>query len=248
MKDRLPQVPREFQSSQIQTQNPSIPSIRDRLTSLQLEHAKLASRYVAGAEPLSKNEEEIAELTALLTAEQPTLLGNVTSQVNPVSLSFTEGIEQDSIKIQGLRAKNAALHQPLSDIESRLKDLNLGEDQLHGIQREIELTEQSYNAYAKDLEEARISQQMDLRRIANVSVLTTPSSTYAPVYPRKLLIMELAFPLGLLLGLVLALSVEYMDDTVRSSEDLDDVDGLPCLGSFRISLDSKDYEGTPARG
>jgi uncharacterized protein involved in exopolysaccharide biosynthesis len=244
---RLTQVPPELQSSKIQTQNPSIQSIRDRLTSLQLEHAKLASRYVAHAGPLAKNEEEIAELNALLSGEQPTLLGNVTSQPNPVRLNFTEGIEQDEVRIQGLHAKSTALLGPLGKIEQRLKNLNVGEDQLHDIQREIELSEQSYNSYAKDLEESRISQQMDSRRIANVSLISAPASSYQPVYPRKLLIMEVALPLGFFFGLAFAGLIEYMDDTVRCSKDLDELNDLPCLGSFRISVDSKDYETTSAQ-
>ena len=246
MSERLTQVPAELQSAKVQTQNPSIQSIRDRLTTLQLEHAKLASRYQPHAGPLAKNEEEIAELTALLAGEQPTLLGNVTSQPNPVRLNFTEGIEQDDVKIQGLRAKSTALLEPLGEIERRLRDLNVGEDQLHGIQRQIELTEQSYNSYAKNLEEARVSQQLDLRRIANISVLSPAASSYEPVYPRKLLIMGVAIPFGLLLGLALALLVEYMDDTIRSSRDLDEIDGVASLGTFRISLDSKDYEKAAA--
>jgi polysaccharide biosynthesis protein PslE len=247
MTDRLVQLPAELQSSKIQTQNPSIQSIRDRLTSLQLEHAKLASRYIAHTGPLAKNEDEIAELNALLSGEQPTLLGNVTSQPNPVRLNFTEALEQDEVRIQGLHAKSNALLGPLGEIEQRLKNLNVGEDQLHDIQREIELAEQSYNSYAKDLEDSRSSRQMDLRRIANVSVISAPASSYQPVYPRKLLIMEVALPLGLLLGLAFAGLIEYMDDTVRSSKDLDELDGLPCLGSFRISVDPKDHETVAAQ-
>ncbi|MGB8472934.1 MAG: GumC family protein [Candidatus Acidiferrum sp.] len=242
MKTRLLAVPAELKSSEVQTQNPSIQSIKDRITTLQLEHAKLASRYIPNAGPLVKNEEEIAELKALLQKEEPTLLGNVTSELNPVRLNFDEGIEQNEIKIQGLEAKSKELLQPLGQIKRRLKDLNVGEDQLHNIDLQIGLAEQSYKAYAKDLEESRISQQLDIRRIANVSVLSAPSSSFEPVYPRKLLIMGLAIPFGLLLGLALGLVAEYMDDTIRSSRDLEDLDGLPCLGSFRISVDSKDLQ------
>lgn len=242
MSARLTKVPAELQSSKVQTQNPSIQSIRDRITSLQLEHAKLASRYLPHTGPLVKNEEEIAELTALLTSEQPTLLGHVTSEPNPVRLSFSEGVEQDEIKIQGLEAKDIALLEPLGKIERRLKDLNVGEDQLHAIERQIELAEQSYNSYAKDLEESRISQQLDSRRIANVSVLSRPASSFEPVYPRKLLIMGVAMPFGLLLGLALGLVTEYMDDTIRSSRDFDALDGLHCLGSFQITVDSKNLQ------
>jgi len=155
-------------------------------------------------------------------------------------LNFDQGIEQNEVKIQGLEAKNQALLQPMTELERRLKELNQGEDQLHRIEQHIELAEQSYNSYAKSLEESRISQQMDAQRIANISVLSPPSSSFEPVYPRKLLIMGIALPFGLLLGLALGLWMEYMDDTIHSSKDLDDLDGLPCLGSFRITLDSKD--------
>jgi uncharacterized protein involved in exopolysaccharide biosynthesis len=240
MKERLKEVPAELQSSEVQTQNPSIQSIRDRLTSLQLEHAKLASRYLRGSEPLKKNEEEIAELTGLLAHQQPTLLGNVTSEANPVRLGFLQAIEQDEIKIQGLEAKNSALGKPFAEIESRLRTINSGEDELHTLERQIEIAEKSYTAYAQDLEDSRVSQQLDSRRIANISVLSAPSSSYEPVYPRKLLIMGIAVPFGLLFGIAIALGTEYMDDTIRTSRDLSDLNGLPCLGSFPLYGDAKE--------
>jgi len=235
MRSRLDSLAEDVRSSDIATANPSIPAIRERLTELQLERAKLASRYLPGSQVIRKVEEEIADLERRLSELEPTILGSVTSVVNPLKQHFREQIEQIDVQVAGLEARSARQRQQAATLSRILEALNPAEDELEALERERKRAEQSYLTYAGRREEARISEELDLRRVANVSVLSPPARPIEPVYPRKLLLIGLTLPLGLLLGIALALALEYMKDAVESERDLESIEGVRYLGTFRIT-------------
>lgn len=235
MRSRLSNLSQEVPSSQVQAQNPAIQAIKERLAALEVERAKLASRYFPDAGPLQKTEEEIADLNRMLSGETPTLLGSVVTQANPVRRSFEDGIEEADVKIAGLKAKDAELQIPERTIEERLQALNQGEDALEALDREYKLAEENYVTYTRRSEEARINDELDERRVANVVVLSEPTVHREPSYPPKLLIMAIALPLGLVLGFVLALFLEYFDDTIHSDRDLTELERLNYLGTIETS-------------
>jgi uncharacterized protein involved in exopolysaccharide biosynthesis len=244
MRSRLAGLSQQVPSSQVQAQNPAIQAIKERLAALEVERAKLASRYLPDAGPLEKTEEEIADLNRMLNSESPTLLGSVVTQANPVRRSFEDSIEEADVKIEGLRAKNTEMRNPEQTIEARLQALNQGEDVLATLDREYKIAEENYLTYARRSEEARINDELDARRVANVVVLSEPTLHREPAYPPKLLITGIALPVGLVLGFALSLLLEYFDDTVHSRRDLIDVEGLNYLGALGARPSSLETQTT----
>jgi uncharacterized protein involved in exopolysaccharide biosynthesis len=234
MQARLKALPDELRSAQVVTPNPAMQSIKERITTLQLEHAKLSSRYDPQSQVMKNIDGELAALRSRLTQENPTLIGSITSEPNPLKQNFMQSIEQTEVKIAGLEASIKRLRSQTTAIEEQLKSLNAGEDQLEVIERERKIAEQNYFTYTKRREEARISEEFDRRRIANISILSPPVRPIEPVYPRKLFIMGLCLPVGLLFGIALALLLEYMNDAVSTPHDLAGLEGLAYLGTFRL--------------
>jgi uncharacterized protein involved in exopolysaccharide biosynthesis len=230
--DRQPDLLRK---EQVTSRNPSIDSILERITSLELEHAKLASRYLAGAEPLAKNEEEIADLKELLAQQQPTILGSVTSEAHPVKREFPVQIEEEGVRIAGLEARNLQLKAVAAALHAELQHTDQGGDVLDAIERQHRLAEQNFLLYEKKKEEARIANTQDSMLMANVAVIAPPEYPLEPVYPRKLFIMAIALPVALLLGITLASLLEVMNDKITTGADLETAGDLEYLGSFRPS-------------
>ncbi len=204
-----------------------------QVLTLELERAKLSSRYLADAEPVKKVGDEIRDLQALLKAEEPTLLGSASSEVNPLRQNFTEGVEQNRIKIGGLQAKNRKLESAAGRLNEQLQGLNSGEDEMESLDRDYKIAQENYSDYAKRVEEGRISDELDLARVSNVSILSPASVSLEPVYPRKLLLLGVALGLGLVMGIALALLLEYMDDKIRKPQDIAALGNLRVLGTFR---------------
>jgi uncharacterized protein involved in exopolysaccharide biosynthesis len=84
----------------------------------------------------------------------------------------------------------------------------------------------------KRLTEAEVSNELDVSRISNVAVAMSPAASLQPVYPRKLLIMIVALPVGLLLGLGLGVAMEWSSDTLNDADEIEAATDLVCLGSF----------------
>lgn len=143
------------------------------------------------------------------------------------SIETMQRIGMDGLLGQ-LRAQAAA-------IENKLAGLNESERMLDTLERERVLATDIYLNYGKRREEARIAEELDFRRVSNIVVLEPPTKSLEPVYPRKFLIMTISIPFGLLLGLALALTLEYMDNRIRTKRDLDGLSGIVYLGNLRMS-------------
>jgi uncharacterized protein involved in exopolysaccharide biosynthesis len=234
MVSRLPELPELVRKEQVDAANPSIQSIKERVTALKLERAKLSSRYLPSSEVMRKIDAEIADVEAALRTEPSSILETVTAEENPSKRAFASGIEQQVIQIAGLETSNRALQEPASRLSERLKDLALGMDALEAAERQYHRAEQDYLAYSKRLEEARMSEALDAQRVTNVAVVAPPETPIAPVYPRKMFLMGIAMAVSLLLGLAAAALVETTEDRLLDERSVSELEEVTYLGTVGV--------------
>jgi uncharacterized protein involved in exopolysaccharide biosynthesis len=234
MRGRLAALPDELRQSQSITPNPSVQARKDRLVLLQQERAKLSTHYLPESQVIRNVEREIVALTELLANEEPTLVGAITYQANPVKASFMQSIEEAGVQIAGLESSRQQRGARVREIEEQLRQINEGERQIRDLERERQIAEESYLTYVKRMEESLIVEELDRRRIANISVLSPPVRAIEAVYPRKLFIVALSFPAGLLIGVAMVFLVEYFNDVISTPRDLAGIRGVAYLGGFRL--------------
>lgn len=201
--------------------------------SLALPSALAAS--AAALLPLSSfpNVEQLRSRVTELRLRRTDLLQKFTEGAEPLVRVDREVAQIEATLRQAIQAKLVEHKAVASAIEQRLLALNAGEVGLEVIERDRGIAQQNYLSYAKRREEARISEAMDLRRVSNIAVLAKADKPIEPVAPRKLLIMGLAFPFGLLAGFGIALLLEYLNQTIRDERDLRSGDRALFLGLLR---------------
>ncbi len=86
------------------------------------------------------------------------------------------------------------------------------------------------NAVAKDF----IRQVVVIMKVENVQVVDPAIAPVAPVKPRPKLNMAVAGVLGIMVGVGLAFILEYLDNTVKSPEDVRRYLDLPVLGTIPV--------------
>ncbi|MHB8926878.1 MAG: YveK family protein [Bacillota bacterium] len=86
------------------------------------------------------------------------------------------------------------------------------------------------NAVAKDF----IRQVVQIMKVENVQVVDPAIEPTAPVKPRPKLNMAVAGVLGIMVGVGLAFVLEYLDNTVKSPEDVRRYLDLPVLGTIPV--------------
>ncbi|MDX2267554.1 MAG: GNVR domain-containing protein [Bryobacter sp.] len=227
---KLASMPVTLTKEETYMRNPTLQSLKERITNLQMERAKLLGRYNAGSELVNQLDVEIRELENSLKKESQTVLAATVSEQNPLRQEFLKGLEERRVEIAGLNSRLRKLEEPIGQIRQKLADLNVAMDAVERVERDYRVAEQSYLAYYKRMSDSQMSEEMDNKNIANVSVVNPPSLPLEPIYPRKLFIMGILLPVGLLLGMGISALLESMNDRIRDEQDMALIPDLPLLG------------------
>ena len=70
----------------------------------------------------------------------------------------------------------------------------------------------------------------EIMKVENVQVIDEAQMPKSPVKPRPLVNISIAAVLGFMLGVIIAFLREYLDNTIKTPEDVDKYLGLPVLG------------------
>jgi uncharacterized protein involved in exopolysaccharide biosynthesis len=215
---------------QLDSRNPALDSLKERITSLKMERAKLLGRYLPDAEIVQKTDSEITSLEDLLSQEGQTVRATTTQQANPLYTELQEALTQHDIQLAGLQSHNEELTHPIAALRLDLEKLDKGADSIEQADMDYRLAEDSYLEYSKRRASARLEEELDTQRLANVALIAGPETPIEPVYPRKLFIMGILLPVSLVIGVSIAAFVETLDDRLNSEKDLIQIQHIEFLG------------------
>jgi capsular exopolysaccharide synthesis family protein len=201
--------------------------------------------------PLIMNlRQEMAAQTAKVSGLDRTFLpGHPTMQAEQANLKALRGRLQGEVKrLQktikadyeaAVKAENL-LTQALAEQKDRLAKLqhNLVDFQI--LKRDAQTTEKLYKALLERMQETTVASTMVA---GNVAVIDPPEAPYDPYLPRPLLFVMLSGITGLFLGVGMAFLVEYLDNSIKTTEDVERVVQLPSLGVVPLCL-SDNGKGT----
>ncbi|HSG64787.1 MAG TPA: hypothetical protein VLD39_07295, partial [Gammaproteobacteria bacterium] len=127
------------------------------------------------------------------------------------------------------RAEHARLSAAIEDYEAELEQLPGQQLELDRLRLDLAVAEETYRFIRKALDEARIREAEDIREIRVIAPGTVP---VYPVRPIKIYYAGVAFALALLLGLVIALLLEYLNFSIETPEGAQEALELPLLATF----------------
>src|SRR5271155_4217818 len=134
----------------------------------------------------------------------------------------------ESVEQEYTTARNRVelLQQALDKQKTEANDLAEKLVQYHILQHDAESNKQLYDGLQQKLKEAGITAGLRSSNIRVVDPALTPTSPSRPQRTRNIL---LAILVGLVGGIGLALFREYLDNTVKSPDDIEALTGLPSL-------------------
>jgi uncharacterized protein involved in exopolysaccharide biosynthesis len=132
-------------------------------------------------------------------------------------------------------ARAATLKKQLGRLDREIRTLDLREGELQPLKRDLSTNEKHYRTYLERLEEARISENLNRRRLANISVIQAAAVPARPIQPNKAFNILLGLLLGAVSGLGFAFFSEYAAESYSTPEQTKKDLGLPILTtvSFR---------------
>lgn len=117
------------------------------------------------------------------------------------------------------------------------------EAQLAALQAELSRYQSEYSTLLKSFDEMRLAES---RSINTVAVAEPAIAPLAPIRPRPQTDTLLGAIVGLMLGVGIAFLLEYLDDTVKSPEDVERVAGVATLAQVRRFQRKGDDDGWDA--
>ena len=202
-----------MESSPIVINNPLIQRLKGQLVELEVQRSKLLKTFREKHPEVVKVQSQIDEISQKIREEISRLALSMESEYN------------------ALKARENAMMGAVNQYRDEAQSLAKKEIQYGILKREADSNQQLYDVLLKRLKETGLSQGLDSNNVRIIEPAVTP---VRPIRPRKLLNLAVGVVLGLGVGGVLAFFVEYMDDTVRAPEHVEQVIGVPVFALIPV--------------
>jgi hypothetical protein len=121
--------------------------------------------------------------------------------------------------------------------------LNL-EPEMSRLQGELDASEKSFALYSSSLEKARIDRELDRSQISNIAIIEQATYNPSRVFPKSLLMLLLAFPLSVGVGLVALYFFYLLDQRIHDGDKIETRFGVPVWTSLQELSNAKDTHNT----
>ncbi len=197
-------------------ENPLIDQLKLTQSELQGEYLKLSKIYKSEYPKLKQLKAQLDDTNEGLNREISRIAGGIKS-------SYEQLLNRERL----ITGKVEEQKEALLVIKDKSVQYNI-------IKREWESNRQLYAGLLDTMKEVGVSGGMEPNNIAVIDLAKVPNSPYKP---NLVLNATLAGILGLIVGLGIAFLLSFLDNAVRTPEDIENVAGLPSLGL--VPLESK---------
>jgi len=189
--------------------NQLIAGLTTQLAELHKEESQLAVTFGADYPRRQRVRSQIEELEKPIAAEKERI-------VKTVQAEYSASVERERLLAEAAKQQRDVVNQ----VNEQIIQYNI-------IKREVDSDKQLYEGLLTRLNEAGVSADL---RASNIRIVDTAEVPHEPVRPRKALNLALSLAVGLVFGVGLAFFQEYMDDTIKTAEDINRYLNVPTLG------------------
>jgi polysaccharide chain length determinant protein (PEP-CTERM system associated) len=223
-----------------QISSPLIQELRQEISNLEAIRAGfIAKGYDENFDKMVEIQSQIEKTKTKMKEEASKLVSRDLAPENPLvySQDLVDRILSLQIEVSSLNAKAQALNDVVREYEAKLQSLPEKSLQLARLERAAKVNENIYLMMREKYEEARIT---EAGQMGMVRVIDRAKEPLYPIRPKKKLNLILGAIIGLGLGIGITLLVDYLDDSLKSIEDIERYTGLRVLGSIpEIKTDEK---------
>lgn len=189
--------------------NEFIQQQKAELSALQRKQVQLSEKY-------GERHPEMIEVQSSLQNAQLKLQGEVAKVVQSVRMEYQAAVAQEQSMTAALEAQKGEA------LAMNRKAIDYGV-----IQRDVDSNKQIYDSLLQRAKETGVSGEL---RTSNVRIVDPAETPVDPVSPRRALNILLGLFGGAFLGIGLAFFFEYLDNRVKTPEEIEQELGLPSLG------------------
>ena len=179
---------------------------------------------------LSELERDYSQLTATVKPDYPKAVA-LKKQIDTVQSALDhqkKALAQNIVdEYRSAVANEKYLSQALEQQKKDVNEIAEKSIQYNILKREVDTNKQLYEGLLTRLKEAQVSAGLKASNVRIVDAAETPKT---PIKPRVVLNLALGVILGLGLGIGLAVFQEYLDNTLKTPDEVETLLRLPSLG------------------
>ena len=204
----------------------AVPLLRDNsvLQGLQTKRADLSLQYTDAVNQYGPNFPKVQRLQEQMKAVDEQIVRERKGIIAQLDSDYREAKQHEEL-----------LNKALDDQKGEVSVMSGKMIQYNILKREAEANKALYDSLQTKLKEAQISSGLKSSNIRIVDPAMVPSTPSRPAKGRNI---ALAFLVGLVGGIGLALLREYLDNTVKTPDDIENLVGLPSLAVVPLFVDS----------
>ena len=202
---------------------------RMMLKDLRAKLVDLKTRASDSYPDVIKTRSAIAELEARL-ASQPQQIEN---DENPAYVTVASDLSSVRVQVESSRRQLELLVEARDAYRRRIESTPGVEEQYKGLLEERNSMQLKYDDLMKKVLEAKVSQGLEKEQMGErFTLIDAARFPELPVYPNIPLVLLIGLFLGIGAGVGTAAVRDSSDDSVRTSEELTELSGLPVLGGI----------------
>jgi capsular exopolysaccharide synthesis family protein len=187
---------------------------------------------------------KVEEMSRRYGDKHPAMLAART-ELSAASASLQAQVEQVVAGIernyQLAVANEGSLSSSFNKNKAQIQDISRKEFKLRELQRDVDSNRQLYETFMTRLRETSATSDMNTTNARIVDQAIPPARASSP---NKRLIVLIAFALSLIAGIGLALALDVLNNTFKSTEDVENKLNLPVLGIVPL-VPKKDVKRVP---
>jgi polysaccharide biosynthesis protein PslE len=200
-----------------------VAELRSKLNTLEQKEQDLMEKYNDNSQILISHRKEIKIVKEQLQKDE--------QQIRNAEITKIQA------ELEPLQVKVSGLQKRYNEIDSNLRQIDSRSNEFQDLKREAASNENNYQTYLKKSEEARISEDLDRRKMTNVSVIEEASVPITPAKTNKQKVFGIGFFLSIALSLGLAYAAEYIPHCMTTPHNAQKKIGIPVLVSIGHKAD-----------
>lgn len=207
--------------------NPIIQNLENEYNKLEKDYNEKAKIFKPQWPEMQRLQDQLAKAKDKLTQEKNKIYQNIFDSAKAEYLSALQ--KEEKIKYEFNQQKNEAMK------------LNESAITYNSLRAEIENQKKLMDSLLKKREETSISAEMQLQTQNNIRIIDQAEVAKNPVKPNIKLNLLLALLIGLFGGFALAFFIDYLDDKIKSIDDIEHYIKLPLLGLIPLHSSSRHH-------
>ena len=220
------------------------PTVGQQLDAARAELASLEAKYTPDHPDVKKMKETIAKLEQMQKdaqnnksdsssdSDKPTVTASQVQAITPV-MQIQSQIKANKLEIQSREAQIAKLEAKVNEYQARLNATPGRQQELSDIMRNYDESKKNYDGLLGKTMSSSLATSLNRQQQGDqFRIIDPPSLPEKSSFPDRFRFSLAGLGIGLALAFVFGVGTEFLDDRIRSEQDLVDTAQLPVLAEI----------------